>query len=676
MGKEKFNNSFLFQPFNVCLVCYTLTIRLMKTLFILFTLSITINNCFAQWVSKPNIDGKCGGQQISNYRFQVEQSPLMDKYDVKFYKLDIALERTSTHVQGNVTINAQVTSAVLDTFAFELNSVLTVDSVKINNLLQPFIHNTNEAFIPITQNFSQGDLFSTVIYYHGNPPSGGFFSGISHGISPSWGNEVVWTLSESFNANDWFPCKQVLTDKADSVWVFVTTDSTNKVGSNGLLTAVTNMPNNKKRYEWKSNYPIAYYLISASVAKYVDYSIYAHPAEIQDSVLIQNYVYDNPQTLPYFQNTIQYTKDFIELFSNRYGIYPFWKEKYGHTMAKLSGGMEHQTMTTLGYFDFDLISHELGHQWFGDNVTCKDWSNIWINEGFATFSELLAKEHLQTPADVSTWLSDKHSSVMSAAGGSVYIPAAQAIDENRIFDSRLSYDKGGSIIEQIRFELQDDALFFKTLRNFQEIFKDSIASGDDFRTVLETNSGRSFNDFFAQWFYGEGYPTYHVLWNQQNDTLIMNITQTTSSAVTPLFTMLMQYKLSTATGDTSILLRQTANLNSFKIYMPRTITGIVVDPNDYVINKVGTIAVGTLEKINDKSYFSIYPNPATDKVQLNFASIEKRNIIICDISGRVAMTEQSNNQTVQLDISNLTKGIYFIRIRDSKCEMLEKIVID
>ncbi|MFH0865187.1 MAG: hypothetical protein V1904_03275, partial [Bacteroidota bacterium] len=310
---------------------------------------------FSQFSENSISENKCNRSfTLKTPNRSAKSTVLMNKYDVKFYWLNINLERTSTYISGNVTINAKVQNAALDTFEVELVTQLTIDSAKINGVICPVTHTTNFADIKLASALPVGSDVSAQIFYHGTPPSGGFFSGISHGTSPSWGNEVVWTLSEPFNANQWWPCKQELTDKADSSWVFVTTANTNKVGSNGLLENIVAVPGNKYRYEWKSRNPIDYYLISVAVAKYVDYTIYCHPAGV-DSLMIQNYIYDNPSTLPYFKDIIDSTAEMIELYSQLYGPYPFGNEKYGHSMAPLGGGMEHQTMTTLGSFSFMLV---------------------------------------------------------------------------------------------------------------------------------------------------------------------------------------------------------------------------------------------------------------------------------------------------------------------------------
>ena len=202
--------------------------------------------------------------QTSRHRQMVASSAharRMRKYDVRFHHLDIALERTSTAISGNVLTNAVVLSP-LDTFSFELHQNLLIDSVRLNGLLLPVQRSLGEGNVKLPAAAAAGSSLSVRIYYHGTPPAGSGFmgAGMSNGFSQTWGNQVTWSLSQPFSAYEWWPCKQDLTDKADSVHVFVTTSNANKVGSNGLLTAEVNLPNSKKRYEWKSRYPIAYYL--------------------------------------------------------------------------------------------------------------------------------------------------------------------------------------------------------------------------------------------------------------------------------------------------------------------------------------------------------------------------------------------------------------------------------
>lgn len=610
-----------------------------------------------------------------NKALQETKNQLLNNYDVKFYKLDISLGNTSTYIEGNVIINAVVQNNPLDIFVVELIDSMNVDSVFINSVNYSFVHLGDIIYVPVYPVISIGSSFTAQIYYNGDPSSSGFFSGISNDSDWWWGNQVTWTLSEPFNAKVWWPCKQALEDKADSVYVFITTDSTLKAGSNGILTAVVPLPGGKVRYEWKSNYPIDYYLISAAVASYVEYNIYAKPVGLLDSILIQNYVYDNPGCLPFYKSEIDKTAGLIELFSDLFGMYPFKDEKYGHCMAPLGGGMEHQTMTTLSVFYFWLVAHELGHQWFGDNVTCATWQDIWINEGLASYTEYVADQYLVSQITADDRMKNAHDTVISIPDGSVYIPFQDADNVGRIFDWRLSYRKGMALVHIIRFELQDDSVFFQVLRNFQEQYKDSVATGMDFKNVLEATSGMDFTDFFAQWYFGEGYPTYDITWYKHNNTLTFTAVQTASTATTPLFKMLMEYKVYYNGGDTIIQVYQTQNTQTFNVYLPYEIDSMEVDPNNWVLNKVGDVQMGVFTEFYSNSYFICTPNPFMEQITVRFFNNNiKREITLTDITGRIISKYNTKEPVYIINTHYLSNGIYLIKITDGEQTFVRKIV--
>ncbi|MCF8369057.1 MAG: T9SS type A sorting domain-containing protein [Bacteroidales bacterium] len=594
----------------------------------------------------------------------VVQTPLLHNYDVKHYYLDIEVDNSSTYVAGEVTFYSEVVTEVLDTFAFELLDGMNINDVLINNESLSYLFENSECFVPLNVPLAEGEMFTAKISYDGTPPSGGFFSGISN--SNDWNKDVTWTLSEPFAARDWWPTKQVLEDKADSVWVFLTTANTNMAGSNGLLTNVVNLPDNKVRYEWKSNYPIAYYLISFAVSEYQEYNIYAHPQEMNgDSVLIQNFIYDSPGCLENYQTGIDQTAEFIELFSDLITLYPFHEEKYGHCLTALGGGMEHQTMTTIGGFSFGLVAHELGHMWFGDNITCATWSDIWINEGFATYMDYLANEYILGQSAANAKMNSIHNSVKSQPDGSVYVPTDEVTYDNvwRIFDGRLSYNKGAAIIHMIRFELQDDDLFFQVLKDYQEIYTDSTATGLDFMNVLNETSGMDFTQFFDQWYFGEGYPTFSIDYSQDEGYTYFEITQNVSApSVTPVFKMLMEYKLLFYDGtDTTIQLVQTDNVNTFMLPITKDIGLIQIDPSNWVINSAGAITTNVYDEFNP-ARFHMGPNPALDILNINFIQSETGDkiITIFDLKGNEVLTFGTSEIFNPIDVSGIAPGTYFI----------------
>jgi aminopeptidase N len=194
---------------------------------------------------------------------------------------------------------------------------MTIDSFFFNDVKYTGFTRDGNNVLYAVDAVQQGESITAKVYYHGSPPSGGFFAGVTHEHSDNWNKDVTWTLSESFAAKDWFPVKQDLQDKADSAWILLTTDTAYMAGSEGVLENVTELGNGKHRFEWKEHHPIDYYLLSFSVSDYQDYSIYAHPSGLNgDSVLIQNFIYDDPSCLQVNKNAIDETAGILELYSD------------------------------------------------------------------------------------------------------------------------------------------------------------------------------------------------------------------------------------------------------------------------------------------------------------------------------------------------------------------------
>ena len=219
-------------------------------------------------------------------------------------------------------------------------------------------------------------------------------------------------------------------------------------------------------------------------------------------------------------------------------MYPYSKEKYGHAEFGWGGGMEHTTMTFMGGWNRGLIAHELAHQWFGNKVTCGSWEDIWLNEGFATYLAALVIENFDGETSFKAWRSSSINYITSQSSGSTFVTDTTSV--NRIFDGRLSYNKGAMILHMLRYKLGDDP-FFQGIKNY--LADPKIAYGYartiDLQRHLEAVSSIDLTEFLNDWFLGEGYPTYQVTWyqNPTNKEVQFTVNQNQSHSSVSFFEM-------------------------------------------------------------------------------------------------------------------------------------------
>ena len=643
----------------------------------------------------PDAGLVCAAGRIANAQRTVVSSVAhrakMNRYDVKYYKLDLNMENTSLNVAGSVLMRVRVGGQALDSLAFELyqapagssasTATLLIDSVVVNGRRSPGIRRAGpDVTAALAVSAPANALSDARIYYHGTAPSGNS-AAIGNGLSTRTRTVagspnpygVTWSLSEPFSAHEWFPCKQVLTDKADSSDVWVTTTLPNKVGSNGVLTGTVLLPNNRVRYEWKSRHPIDYYLISVAVAPYVEYVNYANPAG-GPRVPIVNYVY-NQATLAAYQTEIDRTPGFIENYSALCGLYPFADEKYGHCMGPIGGGMEHQTMTTQDGFNFTLTAHELMHQWFGDNVTCASWEDIWLNEGFASYGEYLSYQTFGTPANARSWMDNAHNTALQSSG-SVYV--ADTTNVNRIFSTALSYKKGAAVIHMLRYLLNDDVKFFRALRTYQTTYRGSTAHTADLQRIFEAEAGRPLTYFFQQWFRGNGYPTFAGRYNQVGNTVVLRVSETASVlATTPFFDSEVDYRLTFSNGTTqTVRLRQTQAVQTFQFAATGTVSSIAIDPDQWILD------LPTAAPVRDNSLtlttrataglapLTLFPVPCHDLLQLAAVPATTARAEAVDATGRVVLRQVLRTAQPQLDTHALAPGLYYLRLLGADGDML------
>ena len=578
---------------------------------------------------------------FQNETFHSEKTIYTDSstYDVTWYAPSIEFSIPYRGIKASCRIAATVTTRPLNTLWVELTDSMQVDSVFINQQKVKFDRSSIgwiKAF-PINT-LEVGNQFIATYYYHGDVSGSSMFGGgVSHNFSET-GSDVVSSQSEAFDAKLWFPCKQELNDKADSVQVTVIAPQKFKVGSNGLLTSEKTLSGKRKQYVWISHYPVTYYLISFAASSYLDYT-YSITLPSGKQMPVVNYLYSNSSHILKDKAQLDSTAFSLLLFSKLFGEYPFANEKYGHCQAPIGGGMEHQTMTTLINFDFLLITHELAHQWFGDCITCSTWQDIWINEGFASYCEYIASENLLGALKARQWLDECFARARSSRTGSVYIPDGTQLTDDRLFSDALSYKKGAAILHILRSEIHNDSIFFSILKNYITTYKYKNASGKDFFNFVKKQTNTNYDWLMNQWYYGEGFPIYSLYWYQKENQLNIEINQKGSSIKTPLFQSTLEFSIVFKDGtDTLLRIKNNEAKTLYNIALSKEIKVIRFNPNlsilcTYSIQKkeklFSTIEGKCIkEKKDDNKNIHFYTTALLPKTY-HLPVLENRNIVSC-----------------------------------------------
>ena len=585
-------------------------------------------------------------------------------YDLKYHRMELTVDPNVAFISGDITSYFEAKEN-LNEITFELSDNMLVSQVMQRGASLSFIQNTDdEVVISFPQAQNLGVLDSLTISYSGNPISSGFgsFEQSTHN-----GDPVIWTLSEPFGAKGWWPCKQDLNDKIDMIDVFITTPQFN--ASNEEYMAVSNgleesqiVNGSNKTTHFKHQYPIPAYLIAIAVT---NYEIYSHPVANNGNPFdVVNYVY--PEDLAYAQANTGVTVDIINLFTDLFEEYPYANEKYGHAQFGWGGGMEHTTVSFMGSFSRGLVAHELAHQWFGDKITCGSWKDIWLNEGFATYLSALVIEDFDGNAAFKSWRSGKITSITSSSDGAVYIPDSDTTNVGRIFSSRLSYNKPSMVLHMLRTKL-GDAMFYQGMQDYlsDANYAYGYAKTPDFIAKMEDASGEDLTEFFSDWIYNEGYPSYAVSWNQNTAYQVsVTLNQTQSHASVSYFEAPVPLRFfGTNNEELDIVLDNTVNGENFLVDATFPVALVVFDPDKHLISKNNSVVLGINESVLSTEFF-IFPNPSNIEFHIKKPSdLTIQKIEILDMLGRRVLLPEPDDI---INIETLAAGLHFVRFETNK----------
>lgn len=590
-------------------------------------------------------------------------------YDLRYQRMDLELNPAQSMVSGSVTSHF-IPNQSMNAIYFDLSHAVPVSQVLYHGVSIPFQQlPTKELRIDFVAPRPANVLDSLTIHYAGAPDLtyNALKSSMQNGVP------IMASLNEPYGAQDWFPTKQSLNDKIEKFDFKITTPDTFSVAANGLLMSETALPNNRKLTFWRTNYPMTAYLAAVSITNFTKLNdVIGNPP-----IPFVNYVYPTTAADPAKMANIEWTKQAMITFENYFGAYPFRNEKYGHMEFDYGGTcMEHQTMSSMSSWGRGVIAHELAHQWFGDKVTCKTWNDIWINEGFAVFGEHVAYEKiLLSPSAFLQYLQGQKDYITSVDNGSTYVPDASLTNVGRIFHGRLTYAKGGYLLRMIKW-MVGDSVFYNALQQYhvRPNLAYNYASVDDFKASFLQSTGRDLTEFFNDWYYNQGHPTYNITWNQlPNQSIAFRVNQTQSHASVSYFDMQLPIRVNGTNGEVAYFApNNTANNEYFVFPLNFTVASVDFNYEYQILEKNSTITRDLTMNVAETrtQEFVIYPVPAGD--ELNIKGIDRTvPYKIFSADGRLVKNGKYSPETA-INVSELVKGAYIINIDGRSVKFTKK----
>jgi aminopeptidase N len=511
--------------------------------------------------------------------------------DVQHYTIKVSFERTSRTVFGDTTIVFTPLSDNIRSVNFDAVD-LAFESVALAPDQKPLSYSAEKGTVNIVldRDYKKGEAISIRFRYKAAPKKGVYFIPAESSDGIELRSAQIWTQGEPEEARHWFPSFDHPSDKATTETVLTVEKGLTVVGNGELLSKKDN-GDGTETWHYRMPVPHSVYLVSFVVGKYV---------KLEDrykTIPLGYYTY--PGREENARKAYERTADIMRVFEELTGVdYPF--NKYDQTIvARFQfGGMENITATTLAdselrYVDFglgdlvlDLIVHELAHSWFGNLVTCRNWAELWLNEGWATFLEAAYRErafgrrqYLQNiRADAATFLIDEMTNRKRHA---LYNQRADRVDE--LFDNpSTTYSKGGAVLHTLREEVGDEA-FWKGANIYLERHKFANVTTQDLQQAMEEASGRELGWFFDQWVYGGGAPNITVspVYVSRTKTLRLNVSQTQRSdqLTPPAFRLPLEISIKVGGVQKIEKIEVDARKQTFSFPLGSRPLSVTVDPN-------------------------------------------------------------------------------------------------
>ncbi|MHA4811467.1 M1 family metallopeptidase [Flavitalea flava] len=442
-------------------------------------------------------------------------------YDVLYYGLDIKVMPETKSIQGSVTIRFRAVAS-FDKLQVDLYANMAIEKIVFHDRLLPFTRQYNAIFIQFPGLVETGKEESITITYSGKPQTpdittlkGGFIWFYDRN-----GNPWIESVCQGSGASLWWPCKDHLSDKPDSMDISITVPPGLTDISNGRLRKVTRLADSSTRFDWHVSYPINNYNVVVNIGKY------AHLTDLysrgKNDTLTLDY-YCMPYNLDKAKKIYARVKPLLSLYEQDFGNYPF--ERDGFTLMESLYPMEHQGAVSIGPVNNpvnsnktdlqDLIRtawHETAHEWWGNSVTCKDMADFWIHEAFATYGEVLAYERLSGKAAAMAYLGNQHPENTEPIIGTYNVNDFHLGD---------MYPKGCLMLHTLRSILDKDTLWFGVLRGIQDSFRYKTVTTEDITGYINQATRKDFTAFFDQYLRHGAIPELSINLKQEDGILVV-----------------------------------------------------------------------------------------------------------------------------------------------------------
>lgn len=502
--------------------------------------------------------------------------PLRKLLHVDHYALNLSIDPAAKSIAGTVAIRFTLTGAALPVLPVDMARTLAPSKVTLDGQRAAFTHRGDVLDVALPK-LAAGKPHVLVIAYSGEPSMRGLHFGTLNGKS------VVASYGMPYSAKQWWPNLDDPALKADSAEINVTVPPGLTVASNGTLTGVKTLPDSRRRYRWRESAPIYPDVISIAIGPYVKIAG-SYQSITGREIPLTYYVYRQDRARA--ESEFSIVPNLLRTYEQLFGPYPFQHDKYGIAEFPIPSFREHQTLPSLGrglmtgaapVWDLgnvaNVIAHDMAHQWFGNSLTLKSWSDVWLNEGFSTYAVALWRERHDGEAGYRKFMQSLYA---GAFRGPIHIRDATSL---HALLTPTTFNKGAWVLHMLRHAIGDEA-FFAALHDYVHANRGGLVDTRTWIAACERAYGKSLDWFFKEWIYGTGRPALQRAWKQSANRLELTIDQTQTGQV---FTMPVDVAVETTAGDSTRRVWLRHRHETVELTVKGTVKDVVLDPDDWLL---------------------------------------------------------------------------------------------